>query len=183
MNAQLSEAAEKLQADAYYCEVPSQPCAIVMFGASGDLAQRKLLPALYDLAFHACLAPRFRLVGFARTKMDDAEFRRKSDESLSKVKAPGAGDKRWADFLEHLHYFAGDYNDPEAFQRLAKRLDELDSEGQLGGNRLFYLATPPEIYLEIIEQLGKAGLNRPKSGQSWTRVIIEKPFGLSLIHI
>jgi len=177
MNAQLSEAAEKLQADAYYCEVPSQPCAIVMFGASGDLAQRKLLPALYDLAFHACLAPRFRLVGFARTKMDDAEFRRKSDESLSKVKAPGAGDKRWADFLEHLHYFAGDYNDPEAFQRLAKRLDELDSEGQLGGNRLFYLATPPEIYLEIIEQLGKAGLNRPKSGQSWTRVIIEKPFG------
>ena len=109
--------------------------------------------------------------------MDDAEFRRKSDESLTKAKAPGAGDKKRTDFLEHLHYFAGDYNDPEAFQRLLKRLDELDSEGQLGGNRLFYLATPPEIYLEIIEQLGKAGLNRPKTGQSWTRIIIEKPFG------
>src|ERR1700723_3403695 len=177
MSAQLSETAEKAQTDAYYCEVPSQPCAIVMFGASGDLAQRKLLPALYDLAFHACLAPRFRLVGFARTKMDDAEFRRKSDEALTKAKAPGAGDKKRTDFLDHLHYFAGDYNDPEAFQRLLKRLDELDSEGQLGGNRLFYLATPPEIYLEIIEQLGKAGLNRPKSGQSWTRIIIEKPFG------
>ena len=158
MNAQLSQIEEKPQTDAYYCEVPSQPCAIVMFGASGDLARRKLLPALYDLAFHACLAPRFRLVGFARTQMDDAEFRRKSDESLAKAKAPGAGDKKRTDFLEHLHYFAGDYNDPEAFQRLAKRLDELDSEGQLGGNRLFYLATPPEIYLEIIEQLGKAGL-------------------------
>ncbi len=88
-NAQASETAEKPQVDAYYCEVPSQPCAIVMFGASGDLAQRKLLPALYDLAFHACLAPRFRLVGFSRTKMDDAEFRRKSAEALTKANAPG----------------------------------------------------------------------------------------------
>jgi glucose-6-phosphate 1-dehydrogenase len=177
MQAQATETAEKPQTDAYYCEVPSQPCAIVLFGASGDLAQRKLLPALWDLAFHACLAPRFRLVGFARTKMTDEEFRRKTDDALSKAKAPGAGDKRRTDFLEHLHYFAGDYNDPEAFRGLAKRLDELDAEGQLGGNRLFYLATPPEIYLEIIEQLGKAGLDRPKSDKSWTRVIIEKPFG------
>src|SRR6202451_3961758 len=180
MNAQLSETAEKPQTDAYYCEVPSQPCAILMFGASGALAQRKLLPALYGLAFHACLAPRFRLVGFARTKMDDAEFRRKSDEALTKAKAPGAGDKKRTDFLEHLHYFAGDYNDPEAFQRLVKRLDELDSEGQLGGNRLFYLAMPPEVYLHVIEQLKKAGLNKPKGEKSWVRVIIEKPFGHDL---
>src|SRR6202050_5170251 len=177
MNAQATETAEKPQADAYYCEMPSQPCAIVLFGASGDLAQRKLLPALWDLAYHACLAPRFRLVGFARTKMSDEEFRRKTDDALSKAKAPGTGDKKRTDFLEHLHYFAGDYNDPEAFRGLAKRLDELDVEGQLGSNRLFYLATPPEVYLEIIEQLGKAGLNRPKSDKSWTRVIIEKPFG------
>jgi glucose-6-phosphate 1-dehydrogenase len=177
MNAQASETAEKPQTDAYYCEVPSQPCAIVLFGASGDLAQRKLLPALWDLAFHACLAPRFRLVGFARTKMEDEEFRRKTDQALSKAKAVGAGDKKRTDFLSSLHYFAGNYTDPEAFRGLAKRLDELDAEGQLGGNRLFYLATPPEIYLEIIEQLGKAGLNRQKSDKSWTRVIIEKPFG------
>jgi glucose-6-phosphate 1-dehydrogenase len=177
MSAQTSGTAENPQTDAYYCEVPSQPCAIVLFGASGDLAQRKLLPALWDLAFHACLAPRFRLVGFARTKMDDEEFRRKTDEALSKAEAPGSGDKRRNDFLAHLHYFAGNYDDPEAFRGLAKRLDELDSEGQLGGNRLFYLATPPEIYTEIIEQLGKAGLAHPKSDKSWTRVIIEKPFG------
>src|ERR1700684_3654350 len=177
VNAQTPETTEKPRVDAYYCEVPSQPCAIVMFGASGDLAQRKLLPALYDLAFHACLAPRFRLVGFSRTKMDDAEFRRKSAEALTKAKAPEANDNRRGEFLEHLQYFAGDYDDPEAFRRLAERLDELDAEGQLGSNRLFYLATPPEVYLEIIEQLGKAGLNRPKSDKSWTRVIIEKPFG------
>jgi len=177
VDAQASETAEKPKVDAYYCEVPSQPCAIVMFGASGDLAQRKLLPALYDLAFHACLAPRFRLVGFSRTKMDDAEFRRKSAEALSKAKAPEANDNRRGEFLEHLQYFTGDYDDPEAFRRLAERLDKLDTEAQLGGNRLFYLATPPEIYLKIIEQLGKAGLARPKSDKSWTRVIIEKPFG------
>jgi glucose-6-phosphate 1-dehydrogenase len=177
VNAQASETAEKPKADAYYCEVPSQPCAIVMFGASGDLAQRKLLPALYDLAFHACLAPRFRLVGFSRTKMDDAEFRRKSAEALSKANAPEANDNRRSEFLENLQYFTGNYDDPEAFRRLAERLNELDTEAQLGGNRLFYLATPPEIYLKVIEQLGKAGLARPKSDKSWTRIIIEKPFG------
>jgi glucose-6-phosphate 1-dehydrogenase len=177
VSAQALETAEKPKTDTYYCEVPSQPCAIVMFGASGDLAQRKLLPALYDLAFHACLAPRFRLVGFSRTKMDDAEFRRKSAEALSKANAPEANDNRRSEFLENLQYFTGDYDDPEAFRRLAERLDGLDSEAQLGGNRLFYLATPPEIYAKIIEQLGKAGLARPKSDKSWTRIIIEKPFG------
>src|SRR6204780_2310017 len=103
VTAQASETTEKPRVDAYYSEVPSQPCGIAMFGASGDLAQRKLLPALYDLAFHACLAPRFRLVGFSRTKMDDAEFRRKSAEALTKAKAPEANDNRRGEFLEHLH--------------------------------------------------------------------------------
>src|ERR1700733_7534196 len=176
MSAQLSETAEKPEADAYYCEVPSQPCVIVMFEASGDLAQRKLLPALYDLAFHACLAPRFRLVGFSRTKMDDAEFQNKSGEALSKAKAP-EDDKKRSEFLKNLQYFTGNYDDPDAFRRLAEKLNALDTEAQLGGNRLFYLATPPEIYLKVVEQLGKAGLARPKSDKSWTRIIIEKPFG------
>ena len=176
MNTQVSEPVEKPEADAYYCEVPSQPCVIVMFGASGDLAQRKLLPALYDLAFHACLAPRFRLVGFSRTKMDDAEFQNKSGEALSKAKAP-EDEKKRSEFLKNLQYFTGNYDDPDAFRRLAEKLNALDTEAQLGGNRLFYLATPPEIYLKVVEQLGKAGLARPKSDKSWTRIIIEKPFG------
>ena len=76
MNAQAADVSEMLQTDGYYCEVPNDPCVVVMFGASGDLAKRKLLPALFDLARHQCLAPRFRLVGFARTKMSDDEFRR-----------------------------------------------------------------------------------------------------------
>jgi glucose-6-phosphate 1-dehydrogenase len=144
-----------------------------MFGASGDLARRKLLPALYDLAVHACLAPRFRLVGYSRTEMSDDEFRKRAAEFLPKT----AGQDKLDEFLKHLSYFSGDYDDLGAFQRLSKRLDEVDKEGDLHGNRLFYLATPPDVYLKIIEQIGKADLAKPKTDKSWTRVIIEKPFG------
>jgi glucose-6-phosphate 1-dehydrogenase len=146
MNTRAIDTAEASRSGAYYCEVPSDPCAIVMFGASGDLARRKLLPALYDLSYHACLAPRFRLLGFARTHMSDDDFRQKAGESLPKGNEEGADENLKAEFLKQLQYFAGDYDDPEAFRRLAKRLDELDGEGQLSGNRLFYLATPPEVY-------------------------------------
>ncbi len=76
-----------------------------------------------------------------------------------------------------MHYFSGNYDDPAAFQKLSQRLEEIDREADLRGNRLFYLATPPDVYLKIIEQIGKAGLAKPKSDKSWTRVIIEKPFG------
>jgi glucose-6-phosphate 1-dehydrogenase len=166
--------------DAYYCEMPSDPCAIVMFGASGDLARRKLLPALFDLARHYCLAPRFRLLGFARTEMTDDDFRRAADEFLPKGNESGADDAKKKEFLKLCLYFSGNYDDPEAYQRLAKRLNELDREGQLGGNRLFYLATPPELHARITEQLGKAGLAQPSTEKSWTRVIIEKPYGRDL---
>ncbi len=171
---------ESSRTDSYYCEIPSDPCAIVMFGASGDLAKRKLLPALHDLAFHSCLAPRFRLLGFARTEMTDEKFRAYTADGLSKKGGPGADEGKRQDFLNHLQYFTGDYDDPESFRRLAQRLEELDREGQLGGNRLFYLATPPDVYPHVIEQLGRAGLAKPKSDKSWTRIIIEKPFGHDL---
>lgn len=177
MNARETNVAEPARADAYYCEIPSDPCAIVMFGASGDLARRKLLPALYDLALHSCLAPRFRLVGFARTEMSDDDFRRTAGECLPKPDAGGTSSDIQREFLKHLQYFTGNYDDPEAYRRLAQRLEDLDREGQLGGNRLFYLATPPDVYPRVVEQLGRAGLARPKAEKSWTRVIIEKPFG------
>ena len=166
--------------DAYFCEAPSDPCAVVMFGASGDLARRKLLPALYDLAAHACLAPRFRLVGFARTPMNDDTFRQTSGEFLPKS-ATGRADSNYSqEFVKQLHYLPGNYDDPAAYQRLAQRLEELDAEGSLGGNRLYYLATPPEVYPHVIEQLGRAGLASPKNEKSWVRIIIEKPFGHNL---
>jgi glucose-6-phosphate 1-dehydrogenase len=177
MNTRVVDTAEASQGSVYYCEVPSDPCAIVMFGASGDLARRKLLPALYDLSYHACLAPRFRLLGFARTHMSDDDFRQKAGESLPKGNEEGADENKKSEFLKHLQYFTGDYDDPEAFRRLAQRLEEIDSESRLSGNRLFYLATPPEVYAHVIEHLKSAGLTKPKTEKSWTRIIIEKPFG------
>ncbi len=180
MQTGLGQQAEIPQADAYFCELPSDPCAVVMFGASGDLARRKLLPALYDLAAHSCLAPRFRLLGFARTAMNDDAFRQASGESLPKSITESAGPSLSQEFMKQLHYLPGSYDDPAAYQRLAQRLEELDREGQLGGNRLYYVATPPEVYPHVIEQLGRAGLVSPKSEKSWVRIIIEKPFGRDL---
>jgi len=177
MNTRAADVAESVKTDGYFCEIPHEPCAVVMFGASGDLAKRKLLPALYDLAVHACLAPRFRLLGFARTEMTDDQFRTSTGEALAKKDGPGADGGKRQDFLKQLQYFPGNYDDPESYRRLAQRLDELDREGHLGGNRLFYLATPPEVYPHAIEQLGRAGLAQPKGNGSWTRIIIEKPFG------
>ena len=163
--------------DGFFCETPAEPCAIVMFGASGDLARRKLLPALFELFVHQCLAPRFRLVGFARTQMSDEDFRKSAGEFLPKGNEQGADDTKKAEFLKNLNYFAGNYDDPQSFTNLAKRLDELDAEAQLGGNRLYYLATPPEVYTHVIVQLSAANLAKKKSDKSWTRIIIEKPFG------
>ncbi len=173
MSSSAIEAAPSVKTDGYFCEVPSSPVAVVMFGASGDLAKRKLLPALYDLAIHSCLGPRFRLLGFARTEMTDEKFRSGTDEALPQK----GGDGARRNFLKQLEYFTGNYDDPESYKRLAKKLDEIDSEADLGGNRLYYLSTPPDVYPHVIEQLGKAGLAKPKSKDSWTRIIIEKPFG------
>lgn len=161
----------------YFCEAPSDPCAIVMFGASGDLARRKLMPALFDLAKHSCLATRFRLLGFARTQMSDEDFRKTADEALSKARSAPEDETSRLEFVKQMQYFTGKYDDPESFKGLAQRLEEIDRDGQLGGNRLFYLATPPDVYPHVIEQLGRSGLAHPKTDGSWTRIIIEKPFG------
>src|SRR6202163_3811885 len=108
-NARAPGVAESSQSDAYYCEIPNDPCVVVMFGASGDLARRKLLPALFDLARHACLAPRFRLLGFARTQMSDDEFRRTAGEALAKGEQASKDEDKRQEFLKQLHYFSGNY--------------------------------------------------------------------------
>ncbi len=177
MSSRAAIAHEAVYPDNYFCEVPSDPCAIVMFGASGDLARRKLLPALYDLAVHSCLAPRFRLLGFARTEMSNEAFQKQATEFLPDKAPSGDGKAARQDFLQHLQYFTGNYDDGESYRRLAKRLEALDREAELGGNRLFYLATPPAVYPRIVEQLGRAGLAKPKNDGSWVRIIVEKPFG------
>jgi glucose-6-phosphate 1-dehydrogenase len=159
---------------------PADPCTIVIFGASGDLSRRKLVPALYGLAAQNCLARRFAIIGFARTKMTDEKFQESAIESVKEFADANTKSQECREFSQALAYVAGNYNDPSAFEKLKERLEELDREHHLHGNRLFYLATPPDIYPIVVEQLDKAGLATPSKENSWVRIIIEKPFGRDL---
>jgi glucose-6-phosphate 1-dehydrogenase len=159
----------------------AEPCAVVIFGASGDLAKRKVIPALYDLAQHNSLGERYAIIGFARTHMTDETFRATLSEAAKTISEVGPIDPaKWEQFAANLYYVTGEYNDQNAYGALAKRLGELDEEKKLGGNRLLYLSTPPEVYPDIVEQVGRAGLNHPTGPTAWTRIIIEKPFGRDL---
>src|SRR5438105_9840930 len=159
----------------------AEPCTVVLFGASGDLAKRKVIPAMYDLAIHNGLGPRYAIVGFARTPMAEDVFRATLGEAAKSISEVGPIDpKQWDAFAANLYYSPGDYGNPEAYAQLAKRLTELESAKNIGGNRLFYFSTPPEVYPDIVEQLGRAGLSNPPSPKSWVRIIIEKPFGRDL---
>jgi glucose-6-phosphate 1-dehydrogenase len=159
----------------------AEPCTVVLFGASGDLAKRKVIPAMYDLAIHNGLGPRYAILGFARTAMSEDAFRAALADATESISEVGPIEpKQWDEFASNLYYCPGDYADPAAYAKLAKRLDEFDSSKNIGGNRLFYLSTPPEVYPDIVEHLGRAGLARPSSPNSWVRIIIEKPFGRDL---
>src|SRR5258708_3149428 len=118
------------------------------------------------------------MVGVGRTGMDDEAFRTGAGVAARSISEVGPiDDAKWNVFAKSLAYVAGDYDDATAYQKLAARLQELDRAQNLQGNRLFYLATPPEVYPHIIEQLGRAGLARPTAAHSWVRIVIEKPFG------
>jgi len=159
----------------------AEPCSVILFGASGDLAKRKVIPAMYDLAQHNSLGERYAILGFARTQMTDESFRTTIGEAARTISEVGPIDPaKWNDFSSNLYYSSGEYGDPNSYAKLAKRLAEIDAEKKLGGNRLFYLSTPPEVYPDIVEQLGRAGLARPTNPNSWVRIIIEKPFGRDL---
>jgi glucose-6-phosphate 1-dehydrogenase len=159
----------------------AEPCAIILFGASGDLAKRKVIPAMYDLAQNNSLGERYAILGFARTPMTDDSFRSTVGEAAQTISEVGPIEPaKWDAFASNLHYSPGEYGDQNSYAQLAKRLAEIDEEKKLGGNRLFYLSTPPEVYPDIVEQLGRAGLARPSSPGSWVRIIIEKPFGRDL---
>jgi glucose-6-phosphate 1-dehydrogenase len=159
----------------------ADPCTIVIFGASGDLAQRKLIPALYSLAAEKSAARKFAVVGFARTPMTDDAFQTKAVEATRGSSDSGpVSEDVLKDFAQSFSYVSGDYDNPDGFQKLSKHLNEIDQKFQLGGNRLYYLATPPEVYPHVVDQLHKAGLSKPSTENSWVRIIIEKPFGRDL---
>ena len=157
-----------------------EPNTVVIFGASGDLTKRKLVPALYNLELEGLLPHNFGVVGFARRPIPDTEFRAQMLDGINKFsRNRPAQPQVWEAFAPKLHYCEGNFDDPQAYQGLKALLDHLDKEHGTSGSRLFYLATAPEYFPIIIEQLGAAGLNESPAG-GWVRVIIEKPFGRDL---
>ena len=153
-----------------------EPCVVVIFGASGDLAKRKLVPALYRLAYERRLPPGFAILGVSRTKLSDDEFRAKMKESVQAYLENSPFDESlWNDFARGLFYEAGDIGDAASFVELGKRLELVAAERNTGGNVLFYLSTQPSQYGPAAAGLGKAGLSKQDKG--WRRLIIEKPFG------
>ena len=151
---------------------------MVIFGANGDLTKRKLMPALYRLAFEGRLAPGFAVVGISRTEMSNDEFRDRMRESVSKYLEDSPFDEDlWRSFAQGLFYMAGDVADQAAYRHLAECLSQVQNAQQTGGNALFYLSTQPSQYAVIAEGIGAAGL---ANGEGWRRIIIEKPFGHDL---
>jgi len=158
-----------------------EPCSVVIFGASGDLTRRKLLPALWNLHMEGRLPDGFSVIGMARTPKTDESFRAEARESVAKYSRFRDLDaEEWRQFEAGLFYLEGKYATPESYTQLSALLDRLCDERGSCGNRLYYLATPPSGYVEIVQQLGQAGLARPEEGAGWSRIIVEKPFGRDL---
>ncbi len=153
---------------------------MVIFGASGDLAKRKLLPAIYSL-YHKGLLPKdFTVLGYARSDYDDESFRQRAYEGVVEYGDDDVDDATWNEFAQGLFYVAGAYDSEADFQRLHQRIGEIDDLRDTDGNRLFYLATPPAVYETIATQLGAVNLVSPSSESCWTRLVVEKPFGHDL---
>ncbi len=157
-----------------------QPCAIVLFGSTGDLAHRKLVPALYHLYQRGNLPTEFAVIGYGRRDWTDDDLRREYEKTMEPDEGPDF--KRvWPEFASRLVFGGGTFDDPEAFVRLREKLEELDRTHGTRGNRIFYLAVAPEFFAPIIAQLGEAGLvHHWRQDAPWSRVVIEKPFGHDL---
>jgi glucose-6-phosphate 1-dehydrogenase len=154
------------------------PCVVVIFGASGDLTKRKLLPALYNLSREHLLPSGFSIVGVGRTEMSDDEFRKAMRSAEEEFGHGPVDNEVWESFAEGLFYLTAHPEHTERYHSLSELLGRLDRERGTSGNRLFYLAVPPSQVLVIINQLKGAGLSRTEQG--WTRVVVEKPFGHDL---
>ena len=187
----------------------ANPCAIVMFGATGDLAHRKLYGALYNLSIERRLPPGFAIVGFARRPLSDDQFRESVKASVEQNarNKPSQRPSAWNAFAQSLFYVQSDFDNAEGYTTLAAKLEEVDRQRGTMGNRIFYLSTPPDYYPNIINHLGESGLAGGKSpkvdgkatsvlntttlnpatffssdgtGMTWRRIVVEKPFGHDL---
>jgi glucose-6-phosphate 1-dehydrogenase len=158
---------------------PAGPCVLVIFGATGDLTKRLLFPAVYNLRRAGLLPPAFAIVGVARAEKDDEAFRDDLGASLRQFGEGEFNEEDWQWLRQRLFYVQGEFQDPPAYERLAKLLSKIDESYGTGGNYLFYLATPPQAFSAIVRELGEEGLTKEQNVQ-WRRVIVEKPFGTDL---
>ena len=160
-------------------EVPAGPCCFIVFGASGDLAHRLLVPALYNLAVRGLLPEAFAIIGVARAEKSAEAFRTELENGLRRFAVGKLDDEIVGRLLGCVGYVAGGADDPATYQRLKEALTRVERARDTHGNRLFYLATPPSSFAPIGRRLGETGLAREESG-AWRRLIIEKPFGVDL---
>ena len=158
-----------------------QPCTLVIFGGSGDLARRKLIPAVYNLLLDGILPPNYAILGNGRTPLSDADFRQTAREAIVKYSRQKISEKVWPDFERRLFFVAGSLQDPKAYKALRQRLEQIETDLKLPGNRIFYLAIPPTSIADAVEGLRSAGLVQPPSSEGpFSRVIVEKPIGRDL---
>jgi glucose-6-phosphate 1-dehydrogenase len=155
------------------------PCAVVIFGVTGDLARKKVVPAIYDLANRGLLPPSFSLVGFARRDWETQDFNKVVYQAVKDHCRTPFRQENWERLAEGFRFVPGAFDEDDAFARLAETLEKLDAERGTGGNHAFYLAIPPNSFPVVCDQLHKSGLARPQ-GDRWSRVVIEKPFGHDL---
>lgn len=154
-----------------------EACTLVIFGATGDLTHRKLIPALYNLAVDGELPAGLQVVGFARREKSDEEYRDGLEKLNREVSRQGHKDDLWEQFSQNIVYHQSNFNEADGYARLRERLEQMEKDGA-SPNRLYYLASAPEFFDDILDHLREAGLNRP--GNGWARVVVEKPFGTDL---
>ena len=158
----------------------AKPCALVIFGATGDLTHRKLVPALYNLAADGDLPPGTVVIGFARRDKSDDVFRQEMEEATKKFSRQPVQQELWDHFAQNLFYHRSEFDKDEGYTSLAERVDQLDKDHNLGGRRMFYLAAGPEQFEPILSRLKGSGLNQSGAEGGWSRVVVEKPFGTDL---
>ena len=155
------------------------PCSLVLFGVTGDLARKKIMPAIYDLANRGLLPPGFSLVGFARRDWADQDFSKIVHEAVRAHARTPFREEVWRTLSEGIRFVPGTFDDPTSFDLLRETVHNLDQERGTGGNHAFYLSIPPSSFAIVCEQLERIGLSQNREG-SWRRVVIEKPFGHDL---
>jgi glucose-6-phosphate 1-dehydrogenase len=155
------------------------PSGLVIFGVTGDLSRKKLMPAVYDLANRGLLPPGFALVGFARRDWEDQDFEKIVHDSVRQYARTPFSEEVWQQLASGIRFVSGEFGDDAAFDRLKETIEKLDAERGTNGNHAFYLSIPPKAFEQVCQQLSRSGLAAPKQDQ-FRRVVIEKPFGHDL---